>query len=268
MQDCIKVGSSTPQRLLALDFDGVLWDTQNECLSSACQIWQGLCGRRWRGTAEQFFAGRPLVSKGGEYGLLLKLIEEFPQRNFEFFPREEFVAAVHQEADFCQCFGQCLTNLRQAAIAAGPDPQWLQLQQPYSNWLPWWNRINDYYKSVVICTTKDEASVRALLAGFPESPKGLSIYGKSFSENKRLQLEKAAVDYDVNLEQIVFVDDVPANLRLVKTTGVRRVLAGWGYNRPSERAVLATEGVVTIDSPKELFITPCQGKDSLALSLS
>lgn len=64
------------RRILALDFDGVIWDTQREGYVMGQKVWRSLFGRWAFCPMELFLSGRWLARTGGEFGLLLRIGEE------------------------------------------------------------------------------------------------------------------------------------------------------------------------------------------------
>lgn len=216
-------------RLLALDFDGVIWDSAGECFEIAMRTWEALHGQRPPVDEGDFRRARWLVRVGGEFEAVLAGLSE--GRDLGSGTGEQFarLAAdrVGQGLRFEREFYAQRRRARELDRAA-----WLALQRPYPEVLGELPALTRAFREVVICTTKDEASVRELLATVPLE---LPILGKEFSLDKRDQMNHLASARGVPLEGIVFVDDLLHNLEPVASLGVRVALAGWGYNPPSER---------------------------------
>jgi len=95
-----------------------------------------------------------------------------------------------------------------------------------------WPELSGAFREVVVCTTKNEAAIRALLE---EAGLQLPVLAKEFSTDKRDQMAFLAATRNVEPGQILFVDDLLRNLEPVGEMGVRVALAGWGYNTAAEQ---------------------------------
>jgi len=225
------------EHLLALDFDGVLWDSVGECFITARRAWEAL-GNPWPAVSEAAFRrGRWLVRTGGEFGLVVRLLQEDPQRDLEALSREQFLASG--SGAFLKSFEEEFYLQRQRAQREEREV-WLAAQAPYPAMLEEWPSLRDAFREVVICTTKDEASIRELLE---TADLKASILAKEFSLDKRDQMGFLAATRGIAPEQILFVDDLLANLDPVSETGVQVALAGWGYNTPAVRAQARARGI-------------------------
>ncbi len=232
------------EHLLALDFDGVLWDSVGECFVTARKAWEVLEGP-WPPVSEAAFRrGRWLVRTGGEFGVLVRLLQEDPERDPETFGNEEFLARSAADRAFLKRFEAEFYAQRKRARSEEREA-WLATQAPYPEVLQEWPSLKQEFREVVICTTKDEGSIRELLA---TANLKASILAKEFSLDKRDQMGFLAATRGVDPEQIVFVDDLLPNLESVAATGVRVALAGWGYNTPAVRAQARAQGIPVLQA--------------------
>ncbi|MGM9998860.1 MAG: HAD family hydrolase [Candidatus Bruticola sp.] len=275
------------RRILALDFDGVIWDTQREGYIVAQKVWQEIFGRWALCPLPLFLSGRWLANSGEEFGLLLYLGEslclqalgsfdrqakrervvssEAVQVGFESlalpqilrgsllewskgsepwqeqsgcFPAElsslslsdyslsDFVGKKEQLSRFLSYFGRRLAYHR-AECHRSNLREWLSWQNIYPGTVEVINRAFAKFDGLAVCTTKDKASVEALLRTV-----GLKILvlSKEYTFDKHLQLYILAASFGVEPNQILFVDDLLDNLLRVRSLGVHTALAGWGYN--------------------------------------
>ncbi len=232
------------EHLLALDFDGVLWDSVGECFITARRAWEAL-GLPWPAVSEAAFRrGRWLVRTGGEFGLVLRLLQEDPDRDLEALSREQLLASSSGGGSFLKSFEEEFYAQRQRARREEREA-WLAAQAPYPAMLQEWPLLRRAFREVVICTTKDEGSIRELLE---TADLKASILAKEFSLDKRDQMGFLAATRGVDPERIVFVDDLLANLEPVFETGVRVALAGWGYNTPAARALAREKGIPVLQA--------------------
>jgi len=217
--------------LLALDFDGVLWDSAGECFLTARQAWEAVEAPLPPISEAAFRKGRWLVRTGGEFGLVLWLLREDPERDLEAFDNARFEALAHEQGTFLRRFEVEFYARRERF--RHEDPQaWLSLQSACPAMLAEWPELSGAFREVVVCTTKNEAAIRALLE---EAGLQLPVLAKEFSTDKRDQMAFLAATRNVEPGQILFVDDLLRNLEPVGEMGVRVALAGWGYNTAAEQ---------------------------------
>lgn len=225
--------------LLALDFDGVIWDSVGECYRTGRNAWASLFEGLPEVSEEGFRRGRWLVRTGGEFGLVLRLQVEQPEQDLETFPREEFEALAVREREWVARF-EAAFYAERARARREELPAWLASQAPYQAVLDELPSLLEAFRELVICTTKDEASTRELLATagleFP-------ILAKEFSLDKRDHMRHLCSTRGMTPGQVVFVDDLLPNLDPVSEVGVRVALAGWGYNTPAGRVDAAERGI-------------------------
>ncbi|MBQ7528609.1 HAD family hydrolase [bacterium] len=230
-------------RALALDFDGVVWDTQREGYYLSCLVWQKLWGISPACSLETFLSGRWLARSGEEFSLIVLLGELYS--DLSNFSLVDFDYLSRRLDKFVKLFGRTLANLR------------LQMHgDNLKQWLAWQNifpGVREFLAKnslpVGICTTKDRASVDALLG--TEGIK-LPIWSKEDSFDKCRQLELFSQHWQVELGQILFVDDLLDNLLHVQNTGVKLALAGWGYNRLDSRQQALKLGIPVLYSWDDL----------------
>ncbi|GMU56218.1 MAG: hypothetical protein AMXMBFR33_53640 [Candidatus Xenobia bacterium] len=225
---------------LALDFDGVFWDSVGECYVTARRAWRELLGVDPPECEKAFRSGRWMVRVGADFGKLLSLAARDPQADLSGYPRHDWEALPFpQGPEFERLF------YRQREQARQGDPAgWAALQGPYPCFLEELPALHSHFGQPAIATTKDAASVRQLIA-----PLGLDlvVLGRELSTDKRVQIRHLAADWGVEPSAITFLDDLLDNLRPVQETGARVALAAWGYNTPGEREQARREGIPVVE---------------------
>ncbi|MEW6281139.1 MAG: HAD family hydrolase [Candidatus Eremiobacterota bacterium] len=223
-------------RFLALDFDGVLWDSVGECYVVAREAWRQLTGEEPPDCEAAFRSGRWLARVGGDFQVLLALAAQDPSRDLTGLGREEFERLkAGIPARFTELFYAERVRMRDT------EPErWAALQGPYPAVLEELPALRRAFGGLAIATTKDAASVRALLASC-----GLDcpVLGREFGTHKPEQILHLCQEWGTTPQSVVFVDDLLDNLEPVRRTGAAVALAGWGYNTPAERRAAERAGI-------------------------
>jgi phosphoglycolate phosphatase-like HAD superfamily hydrolase len=226
------------QKILALDFDGVIWDSVGECFVMARRAYQNLYGLPCADLEAAFRRGRWLVRTGGDFLLVLQLAMADPDGDLTLFSQEEFARLRAARATEVLEFEREFYGLRQRCRDdAWSD--WVSYQQPYPVFLQQLEAVKDTFTEVVICTTKDSKSARLLLesAGLD-----FAIWGKELGVDKGEQMRDLCAQRGCSPEQVFFVDDLVENLDQVSPTGAACGLAAWGYNTEGERERARQQG--------------------------
>ncbi len=233
--------------VLALDFDGVLWDSAGECFEVGCLAYQKLLGRDLStpGYRERFLLGRPLARTGHDFFLILKLLEENPSLDLRDFPLEQFVGLRESLASQTVEFDKIFYTLRAEYRDNQPD-LWRSWQGPYPEVMRLLDRWEDRFLGAALATTKDGPSARSLMLS---AGRDWPIFGKEFSVEKAEQIKGIADHFKVVPSSILFVDDLLENLQQVAPTGARTALASWGYNTPESREEALGLGFPVVDVP-------------------
>jgi phosphoglycolate phosphatase-like HAD superfamily hydrolase len=219
------------KKLLALDFDGVLWDSVGECFVIACRVYQELYALPCTDLEGPFRRGRWLARTGGDFLLLLQLALADPQVDLAEYEVAQFEELRHRRATECQEFARHFYAERERSRLQ-QWKQWCSYQQSYPQFLEQLGRLEGVFAGTVVCTTKDEASVHSLLATVNLQ---LPVYGRESTVDKGAQLKKVCADFGVGLSDVFFIDDLVENLEQVAPGGTHCGLAAWGYNTKAER---------------------------------
>lgn len=219
------------KRYLALDFDGVIWDSVGECFVMARRAYQNLFGLPCADLEANFRRGRWLVRTGGDFLLILQLAMHDPDGDLTTFSKEEFARLKTQKSDECRAFEAEFYQLR-ALCRDQHWAEWVSYQKPYPLFLEQLGALRQMFDEVVVCTTKDSRSAQLLL----ESARlEFAIWGKEQGLDKGEQIRDFCRSRAARPEQIFFIDDLIENLEQVRPTGATCGLASWGYNTPAER---------------------------------
>lgn len=248
---------------LALDFDGVLFDSVPECLRLSYAVYRSLEEGGGDDPASaleaepspedsgQFLARRGLVRPAGHYYLLWKWLRAWPDRRltpalFEAL-EHEFPAAVRA---FEERFFAWRTAFREASPA-----RWLELNQPFPGVVEHWSRIRCVPRFIV--TTKDRESVSFLLAAHGLEISGLYAKGEFALKTEPLRTIVKSGPFESG--RVLFVDDNASHLRDGLAAGVTARWAAWGYDPDGGLAAPAlpdfaaladfVEGVGPLDAP-------------------
>ncbi len=232
-------------RVLALDFDGVIWDSAGECYEVGWRAYLEMTGRDLSSpeTREGFLAGRPLARAGRDFYLILKLLEEEPQRDLSSFPHQEFLELRRRFAAPCEEFDHRFYQLRAHYRDQEPE-QWTSWQGAFPQMLSFMDEWEGHFAGAALATTKDSRSAEALLA---TTGRTWPVFGKEFSLSKTEQILGIARQFQVQPQEILFLDDLLENLEQVAPTGATVALAAWGYNTPESRNETRQAGYPVVD---------------------
>ncbi len=232
-------------RVLALDFDGVIWDSAGECFEIGWRVYQGLTGQDLSGAQNRarFVAARPLARTGHDFFLILRLMHTRPELDLPGFPLAEFVKLRSELADEAAVFNRDFYALR-AKYREQSFEQWASWQGPYPEMLGLLDRWEARFRGTALATTKDAASAHALLQSVGRD---WPVFGKEFSVDKDRQIAGIARQFDVSVGEVLFVDDLLENLHQVAPLGTRTAMAAWGYNTEQSREEARLLGFRVVD---------------------
>ncbi len=260
--------------MLALDFDGVIFDTAREALVVALDVYLEMTPHsRLREAAERverrldggdlallddevgraFLELMPLGNRAEDFGVSLYAIEQGVALYDQLTYNALYATLSDQwRADFHRRFYEL-----RAALAAEREAAWLALQPPYPG-------VGELLRRragdvcLAVATAKDHRSVRRLLAhwGLADLFADELVLDKETGVTKTAHLELIRERTGVAFAEITFVDDKLNHLEAVAHLGVRAVLASWGYNGERERALARARGFLVCsleDFERRLF---------------
>lgn len=231
--------------MLALDFDGVIFDSAREAFGVALRAFADLePGARFAELAndprseahpelyELFVAGMPLGNRAEDYGVILSA----GQADAPLATQRAYDAYRDQLAPgWLEAFHARFYEVRAAWSARDPDA-WLALMTPYPTILDLVRRRAGDVE-LAIATAKDGASVAALLEcyGVADLFPAERILDKDTGVSKQAHLRILSERLACPFPELTFVDDKVNHLESVAPLGVRCGLAAWGYNGPREQ---------------------------------
>jgi len=253
-------------KLLALDFDGVIFDGAPECFWVSIRTlervrpgtldatrlagWEALPGERVRAAicSDPLFPGfldiMPLGNRAEDFGVALLALEAGhtirTQRDYDLW----FEA---QDPSFAEDFQRHFYHER-ADLRSASESRWGELMSPCRELIEVLRRRKGECQ-VVIATAKDGVSVSKLIAhfGIDDVFAPGCIYDKQAGRSKRNHITSIQADYGVDFSDITFIDDKFSHLAVVAALGVRCLLACWGFNGPREKEQALANAIGTCE---------------------
>lgn len=223
--------------VLAFDFDGVIWNSVDECFYVGLKVMGEMdklpfmvSDTACNTLLARFREGRFLAQSGEDFFVILQLALENPEIDFCRFSFEEFYWLREnfacEMAEFAQIFYQERRRMQGENLSG-----WLSLQGPYQDVLEQLPRLREEFMDLAICSTKDRNTINLLLGRYGQE---YSVYGREFSRRKDEQMMALAEEKGVSPSRIIFIDDIFENLLQARNAGVIGVIADWGYNSPAQ----------------------------------
>lgn len=218
--------------LLALDFDGVICDSLDECLVSACNARHRLRGKQKlvRTPADidpelvaRFRRHRYLVRGAGEYEALLHWLLT---RDDDPTPHA-FTEAVRLRSAEVIAFQPVFFIVR-TALRSADAAVWTALHRHYVQATDGWAALHRTH-DVHLVTTKDLASVRHFNRVWDLGLDDDRLHTCERFVNKAGAVSRLASSRGARPRDVTFVDDHPGHLADVAATGARCLWAQWGY---------------------------------------
>jgi phosphoglycolate phosphatase-like HAD superfamily hydrolase len=226
------------KKILALDFDGVLCDSLDECLITSVNAYRrqnNLPGwitsldqidPRW---IELFRRIRPLVRPAGEFWIIahwLHTQSSMLDQNAFGRLRDENSGTIR---NFKTMFFAVRTELRDQ----DPD-RWNKLHRPFPQATRY---LDELVKSFDLClvTNKDLASIKILNRSLGLNISETEMYTGDRGVPKPDTIRGIADKRKISTKQITFVDDQIDHLIDVAATGAVCCWASWGYERNPRR---------------------------------
>ncbi len=218
--------------LLALDFDGVICDSLDECLVSAVNARRRLQGEPGLlqtpddidgDLVRRFRRHRHVVRGAGEYETLLHWLET----RGDAPTTTAFSAAVRQRPDEVAAFQPVFFAAR-AALRDRDAGAWTALHRRYLQATAGWDALRATHEIHVV-TTKDLTSVRHFNAAWRLELDDDRLHTCERSADKATAVRRLAARRGAAPGDVTFVDDHPLHLEDVAATGARCLWASWGY---------------------------------------
>ena len=241
--------SFDPQRhVLALDFDGVIGNSVNECLIVAYNAFYGLKDADRVKTVDalnpvlvqNFRRMRNLIRGGADFlFILLALEKELDIRNQKAF--DAFTETNHQrEHEFFEAFYQ----EREYLSSRHPDV-WVQLNPLYEGMEAFLKQYPQK-QALYIITTKKIFFVKKILAFYSIPLVPGNLFTSDKTKSKREILLEIKAKHKINPEQLWYIDDQVDTLIKIQNTGIQCLLAEWGYNDEAQHKIGGENGILPI----------------------
>jgi phosphoglycolate phosphatase-like HAD superfamily hydrolase len=213
--------------LYALDFDGVVIDSMNECLNTSYSALihlkmssgQRLPAKPSSEEISHFHLNRGLVRPSRNYYALWEWIREYPEQEFSLSEFELFANG----------FGEALSEFENIFHDFRSD-ELRQSPKTFVEKNPLYVGVKDIWKDLprplFIVSTKDQESISLILDSHNLSVDG--IYGRG-SGPKAQTIRRLAKLHDVKLQDSYFLDDNSQHAIEVQSIGTKSALATWGY---------------------------------------
>ena len=226
------------RRLIALDFDGVICNSMDECMLVSynaylnkshikdidfsvlpVELQSGFKKHRYLvGPAQDFyFLWKSLFSKNTSSGEIVKTYYKLKSDE------------VGMEIPFVKRFYSFRTKLKEDHFS-----QWILLNPIYKQIMSVFNDGIDI-DNVFIVTAKDTDSVSDLLHANNIDINRKQIFGREISLDKVNLFIKIIKGTKIEPQNILYIEDKISHLIKVKNIGINGYLATWGYNSPSAR---------------------------------
>ena len=244
--------------VVALDFDGVICNSMDECMRVAFGAYE-----EWRtgvptplsvetalpaGFDEYFRTYRYLVRPAEEYWLIVRAYQE---GGAPLLP-QEFARlagdAQPQLTEFAPIYFRTRERLRDSSME-----RWLGLHAMYPEFGEGWIQLRRQALCYIV-TTRDRESVSRLLSMLDVDIPAERRWTKERSGGKPAAILDIAGECGRKPSEILFVDDHPGHLRDVRSTGAFLFWAAWGFWPDTDST--AREAYERISNIAELMAKP------------
>ena len=235
-------------QLLAMDFDGVIADSILECAVAGYNGYEAYCGRDARIKTPQeiisdklnkFRTMRPFIRSGEDYiylfqavsdGVIIETQEEFDDFQMAYLDRKE-------------AYYQLFYSARRTIMTSDHN-NWIALNPLYCGMIVF---LKYMHSMIHIVSTKASEYIIAILEfnGIELNPKRIHEAGRGYSKTDIIS--KMMQDNHLESQNMIFIDDHLDTLHKVKSTGVRCLLAGWGYNTVQQRCICHELNLALVD---------------------
>jgi len=219
-------------KILCLDFDGVICDSFNECLHTSYIAYQRLINNIHfdkdvvipEYIKEGFVQHRYLVRPAKEYGMLQHMLHNREKINIGIFTEacQEYRFPMN---DFEPLFFQVRTDLISSDLS-----HWLGMNKVYSHVIENWSSITSQIPTYIV-TNKNFDSVIQLLNHFGMNFNKNNIFSKETITSKSDALIGLANYHNIKSENVIFIDDNSKYILEMLDLGFQAYLAKWGYEK-------------------------------------
>jgi len=245
-------------KVLALDFDGVIADSQMECLFVGfnsylkfhrdTKLFNGQeitfdkfdeLKEKYKETIEKYKKLRPYVIDAFSFYVILHIIEN----NIAINDQNQFNnVTIKLMKGF---YGNYVKNFYDVRFSLQDKnfEMWLKIEVPFEKIIKGIKELEKKY-IITIATNNRERTVVRFLKKYNIKPR--VIADSNMGVDKKMQLEHIKNKLRVNFEDISFVDDQVKHFPKLLKLGVKCYLATWGYNNEEQREETKKIGVVLL----------------------
>jgi phosphoglycolate phosphatase-like HAD superfamily hydrolase len=223
--------------VVLLDFDGVLFDTRLEVFALCAEVARRYTEYRSDVEADEFFRFRRYLRDAWQFNLLFSSETRLKDCSF-------IQAATPTDKDYL--FASRLFEVRAEMY---DDQSLKKFIRPYR----FFEEISDWLKrsseSFRILSTRNEESIVGILKG--NGITDVEVYGQSMvkAHGSKLQVVQETGILK-SFSHVTYIDDMQSHLDPFKSTTVRCLQAGWGYDQPGPSAIDCERAICLIS---ELF---------------
>lgn len=246
-------------KVLALDFDGVMADSQMECLFVGFNSYLKLhkntrlfggqkftfenfnkIKKKCKKTTESYKKLRPYVIDAFCWFVILRIIENgIKIKNQSHYNQIRKRLMKKNYEKYIDYFYNERYSLQKKSLK-----KWLGLETPFKKIISGIKKLESRY-AIAIATNNKMKGIQGFLAKYKIKPK--VIADSNISTDKKKQLEHIKNKLNVNFDGIYFVDDQARHFPKVLRLGVHCYLATWGYNAKKQQEEAKSQGVVLLD---------------------
>lgn len=233
--------------VLALDFDGTICDSLEECLVTAYNTCLQLEGSDTLVTspieiapqvANAFRRLRHFARNAPEIWLIMHWAitdgTDLDQNRYDALASSYDSRLPEIESLFFK--------VRHYFRSTDPD-QWLSLNRMYPEFLDGWEEIKGRFPTHIV-TTKDLVSTQLFNRHWDLGIPDENLWTRERGLTKGEIVQRIAVDSGIPIANVMFVDDHPHHVREVAAAGAGSFWAAWGFLGIQEQGPLAGEGNV------------------------
>ena len=240
-------------KLVAFDFDGVIAETLNEWYFLGLKAFNHMGGDlpSSKEVEDSFRQARSFLKNAEDCYFVFQSIKE-GRVDFHTMTQERFNQLAQP---FFKEEGTAIAKdiyTRRAELREKDEVNWLKLFSVFPNMTSVLKKVMDRHE-VVIATTRDRASVSAILEKRGILIHNPKIISREFSIDKREQMKFITKEFGVSFEEIFFIDDILGHLKLVASLGVHVVLASWGYSNKQQLSEAKEKGIPVLKAPHDIL---------------
>ena len=236
-------------KILALDFDGVICDSIDECLLVSYHAFHEKTkienidfSNIQEGIIKDFKKYRYLIGPAKDFYFLWKSIFEYHKTSTDiekiYFKLKK--SDMNRELPFVKRFYTLREQLKNKYF-----DNWVLLNPFYKGIKNILSKIQDN-KTLFIITAKDTNSVFDLMKENNIDIQHSHIYGREKNLDKRHLFKQMIKYHGMSKKDIVFVDDNISNVIDVNEIGIVSYLATWGYNSTFDKIEAKNNNIVPL----------------------